>query len=475
MIQGIATPAQVSNILNISETQARYGLGKLTRKNPALWSMNIRRPWITDGSGRPERVFVLTEVGALELSELTGEQVSAPSRKNQVRKFQHALALVDIANVLIKASIPYRIDRQMSVSESDEYVRPDVEFILQGAQRHILELEQFRLKFDLQIQILNRMHRWQTLLTSQETDDICSDIIVLFSLNKKDNYSIAIWMSALDALIQQIKQAPAFTVWFMSFSDFMADPTFDLARYRRLEPSPKPQEGILKIERERVLADEIGRRISAQDCCVVNKKIEQYWLENRGQLQEMQTIFHPQEFFLNLCDRLYDMCLIANPRGYGRAAIPWLAIGMVRYWLEMTEFADLRERLVIAISEVRSFYSRGLSSAADSLERLVWEVLLKHFGFARGGPLVIFTNIGSSEKDKFHCSGLVPIVRIHRPWEGVRETEEAASKTEVALTWLIELLLHFQIELGLTKMNKRGKSSYVMEKQVQIDPVGDIE
>ncbi len=463
-IQGLATHAQIMGLLGTGKSQTYDALKQMTGINPLLWSANIPRPWVRVGSGRFERTFALTEIGAKELSKLTGERYQMVDPTNNVRNLQHNLALVDIAIKLLELKIPHRVNRRLNVTDQDDYVRPDITFCPLGAQQHIIELEQSRFRYDLDNKLFERMLKWEELFSGPESHNTSSDIIVLFSLEKWDDYTIASWMSTLDALIKKIQRKPSFKIWFMPFEEFYRSPTLDIAAYNRLEPSNKPGEKIMQIERERVLADEItSQHVISNNAEIIQNKIAAYHEENSGLLRELQTICYPQEFFFNLCDWLYKECQTQFPDGYERSAIPWLSIGVVRYWLELDEFSDLRQRLIAALSDVRAAYMRGLSAAADAMERMVWNVLLRYFGFTRGGPLAFYVMVGS-DKEINKRSGLIPVVKIEYPWNKVRESEAAAIKTETSLTWLIDLITQYPNELGLTKDNKRGKSSYVLSQ-----------
>jgi hypothetical protein len=105
-----------------------------------------------------------------------------------------------------------------------------------------------------------------------------------------------------------------------------------------------------------------------------------------------------------------------------------------------------------------------LYSAADALERLVWGVLLRQFGIGKNGPVSFYAQAGSSEKDKDRRSGLIPVFAISSPWSGVREDQDQADATVKALTWLVEMLIGYPTELGLTKENKKAQSSVHMNQ-----------
>ncbi|MCX6054210.1 MAG: hypothetical protein NTZ74_04700 [Chloroflexi bacterium] len=259
LIQGMATSAQIRRHIDLSEDQVQYGLRKLTNKvNASFWTTNIRRPWEIEGSGRPEKVFVLTEEGAKELHNNSGLYVSVPSRENTTKNMLHSLALVDIANYCFKKNMECTANKQVNLADSDEYTRPDIIYKTPDGREHFVEFEQTRYKYTLNIKLLTRMKKWQEILTSSKAQQYSNDIFVLFWTEKEDGQTLAAWMSALDDLCKQLTEAPAFNVWYMNFSDFYQNPSFEKKQYKKLIPSNNPEEGLLKSERENSLKKKKG-------------------------------------------------------------------------------------------------------------------------------------------------------------------------------------------------------------------------
>ncbi len=178
----------------------------------------------------------------------------------------------------------------------------------------------------------------------------------------------------------------------------------------------------------------------------------------RGRLQVLAYSNINRKLFLDTCDRLCEMTEIGRWDG----VVPWPAIALVRYWLEQPVFLDFRADLIDALERLRYSYSRGINAAADSMEHMVWDVLLRRFGFARGGPLSFFAQIGSTERDRNPRSGLIPVFSILTPWKGIRETSEQAEITVRSLTWLVNLLVDFQGEIGLRRASKKAQSATIL-------------
>lgn len=426
------------------------------RVNPPLSSRNLARPWL--GIHSNIAVF-LTDLGAATLSNRYGIRVAAPRPTTLRANFVHGLAVSDIGVALHKSGIPFDVERKVSISEEgDEFIRPDV-FCRHKNMRYLIELEQSRSEQALDERLLGRLRRWQKTFTSPEMEDVASDVIVLFSMKKDDQHTIASWMKALHLLEQELGSPAAFTVWAMELSDFLKSPSLDLRRFRKLQPSAHPDSALLAAERERFFDRQIATRISSPEMQAAFEKTAHFYEFYRGRLQSLARDPAERKQFLDHCDRLYALAQFGKWDG----AVPWPAIALVRYWLEQPVFAAFRAELIDALERLKSSYGRGLYTAADSMERMVWDVLLRRFGFARGGPLSFHAQIGSGEWDRSPRSGLIPVFSISAPWLKMRERTEQAQATVRSLTWLVTLLVDFQGELGLARASKKAQSAMALD------------
>jgi DNA-binding MarR family transcriptional regulator len=236
--QGMATSKQIADLLNISYTKANRVSKKLWEREARLINRTTeKRLWNVDTNraGAPEYLYYLNEAGAQKVTELTGEKITAPSmliKKNIV----HAIALVDIVNISIKMGGTVRVNRRIYGSEDAEtYIRPDIEYSPKGEKKYFIEFEQSRVKMDLENKILERMRRWQKILTKEQgNDQYFKEIFVLFNLEETDNYTLRIWAKAYETLYKELNTPPEFIVWYKPFKEFYAAPSFNLNEYTRL-------------------------------------------------------------------------------------------------------------------------------------------------------------------------------------------------------------------------------------------------
>jgi hypothetical protein len=485
--QGVATIGQVRAWYDVEEYIARNGLDRLLKEG-LLGSRFMGKTWKNQNNQKRAsriKLYFLTDFGARELSLRIAEQVTARTPTVLDQRYLHSLGIIDICVILKQMNLPFEVERRFNLDSEEEvedkrtiqHVKPDIAVLYKEA-RIFIEYEQSREKEHLLENLVKRMTRWQNLFSHTEPDTPNSNILVLFALADHDNYTLATWMKALDRMVDHLGDRPAFNVWYTDFSEFIQRKSLDLQNFTRLRADHKPQETFLGMERDQVFLYEQSRYIAEGATSPVLEKVKRFWQERQDFLQQREEMIYPQVFFLDLCDCLFENANGRMPGEKRDACLPWKGIGLVRYWLELAEFSVLRSLLIEALGAVKN-YHLGLAAAADVLERMIWDVLLRFFGIGRGGVLTFYVNIGNSDKDRDRSSGLVPVFKLEN-WGGVRETAEALRKTENALTWLVTMLVHYQAELGLLPSNKKQKPKIVLplptshEEDVLDDPAEDI-
>ena len=466
-LQGVATSAQGQQWFGLRyEKPIRDRMTKMSSgNNPLLTHRNLPRPWASR-----YRVYsaFLTDAGAAVLNETNGTSILAPSQATQEKNFVHGLGIVDIALALKQMGLSCDMERRMDIPDDDDggFIRPDILCHLDGSHM-LIEFEQTRSEQKLSERLLGRLRRWQEIFTSPVMRDVLPDVIVLFAMKEsEDRYTTSTWSKVLYELSQELGGPPAFSVWSMSIADFLKNPTLDLRRYKRLVPSLYPDSDALADERERFFRAQAVSVPSLPGLQKAWQAAGSYHLDYRGRLTEMQLTISVRKAFLDCCDDLFSM-VISGPESsrWNNGGVPWIGIGVLRYWIEQPVFADFRIRLIDALEKFKSSYGRGLNSAADALERLVWDTLLRQFGIGRDGPLSFYAQIGTTEKDKDRRSGLVPVFIISAPWAGIRENQDEADTTVQSLTWLVTMLMEYSVELGLTKDNKKAQSRTVLDSR----------
>lgn len=427
-------------------------------ENPLISSRNIARPWYNTHTNLA--VF-LTEHGAGKLQERLKSRIFAPQSTTLKTNFVHGMALSDIGVALHKEGLRFSLERRISIKEDcDEFIRPDILCEYNG-KLYLIEVEQSRSEQELRGRLLGRLRRWQKTFTSPDMKGVSRDIIVLFSIKKDDQHTVATWMQTLNLLEQELGRPAAFTVWAMQLSEFLNAPTLDLRRFRMVQPSETPDSTLLEAEQNRFFDYEIANRLSESGMRLAFDQTTACFRVRRGEIQSLAYSDEERKMFLDQCDQMYTM---AAEMDEWNGKVPWLEIFFVRRWLEQPIYAKLRGDLIESLEKLKSSYTRGsMNVSADALERMVWNVLLRRFGFAYGGPLLFHAQIGSSEKDRNPRSGLIPVFSISAPWENIRTTEEEAEKTCRSLTWLVNLLVNFQEELNLIRANKKAQSAAALD------------
>lgn len=460
--QGMATTAQIAELLKINyQTATRLTKNIWLRENRLFNRTTTRRPWNVGEkkNGAPEVLYYLNEDGARVVSDLTGDKLIAPSMVNK-KNVLHALALVDIVNMCIKLGGTVRVNRRIYSEKDDTYIRPDIEFTPKSDKKYFIELEQSRVKLGLENKILDRMRRWQQILTEEPgSREYFTEIFVLFNLEETDSYTLEIWARAYESLYKELNTTPAFIVWYRPFPEFYSAPSFQLNDYTRLMMGDAHLSRVLNEQTSKDTKALLAQPEFDQEA--IDIRLENFFLTNKDYLHQMQMNNEPQKFFFSEVLSLFRMATTFDSgyTGFSRSALPYLGIGLVRTWLESPDLIDLRSLLIDALSSVQSSYTRGLNAAAAALERMIWNVLLRYFGFDRNGPLICGVQIGSNDQRKERSNDLIPYVLISTPWEGVCNDVDAGKEMELALTWFIDLLFRYTTELGLEKPRRKKYST----------------
>jgi hypothetical protein len=482
--QGMLTIQQALTLYpeNISDSSLRRCVKKMIvpvndHPKALLGFSNITRPWISP-TGAPEIYYYLTEAGAYEYTKLTGIRLVAPNPQAQPKSKQHALALVDIAIAIREKNGKCICNRQVNIDKGDEfedefinsaqpddkrnsYTRPDIQFTYVGNPDFVqfLEFEHSRKPKRLEDILVARMNRWQDLLSSEDGNHYSKNIMVLFFLDpedQKEKTSQSIWMKALYKFIElRNGELPTFKIYSMDFRDFIKKPTFSIKDYVLMEASQDPETYFLRKKNEEFFNRKAKEIFEPLNSDLSNKANDEYYKEKYSVLAGMQNYTGRQEYFFMQVKKLYELSILTDkPNGYSLASVPWVSIGLLRQWVEQPQLRTLRERLVVGLAEVHAGYLRGMSVAADILDRVMWESIFPYFNFAQGGPLGYFTNLNISIDGKEKDNRLIPVTNVSSHWEGVCTTDEEAHLIENAINWMIATLIQYPGELGLTKNEK---------------------
>lgn len=423
--------------------------------NPPIVGRTIPRPWI---SPHKRSSFILTSFGADIYNRLNNTNIVAPDENTLIANYIHSLGLVDIGFALKKLGMPCAFESRVIIDDqTSEFIRPDVSFQLANNERHVIELERSRSTSGLQDRLLGRLLRWQKAVLNAK---IAPDIFVLFSLDKNDNWMMSAWLESLNAFVQKTGEQPAFTVWFLDFKEFLDRPTLDVRRFNKMPVSVHPASFLLAAERERYFAELDAKKFSPDALSNSLALTHEFWKYHWLDLLAVQKSDLVRRAFLDSCDDLYQKNLLIRQH-HGdtyNGSIPWLAIETLRFWLEQPIFKSFRAGLIDALREYKSAYNRGVSVAADYLEKIVWESLLYKFEIGRDGPLYFRTRLPDSNTRQKNLPDVIPSFELVAPWAG-RDTQEAADQTARALEWLVNMLVLYPAELGLIRENKKPTSS----------------
>lgn len=447
---------------------ANSSLDRLTRTTitrPKVWLMRgtSSRPWQNKGTGRPEAYYMLTNEGAKELLRITGVEITPSSNSIGEKSKQHALALVDIAIALRKKGAVCKCNRQVNIkgneNKPDTHIRPDIQYYFSDNPNKIqfIEYEHARGQKELEKIIFGRMEKWAAFLTSPEGENYSKNILVLFWFGKgeTDPHTYEVWMKALYKLkSEKYSDGLPFTIYFKDFGEWIEAPTTDINEFTCLVPAEDPKQKMAEMQREALIKSAAVHCFTDLHEKSAIEKVGLYKEDKLNLFIKMQNTPARQKYFFNMVLKLHQIILSTTQKeGYGKAAIPWPAIGMVGYWLGLPEMAPLRESLSIAITEVQTSFKIGTNQASEAMERMVWNTLFRFFNFAKGGPLSFHAEVGFTDQKTDHANGVFPCTKIEK--KGIFEEETDAQNIASAIDWLVALLINYQSELCLLKENKQ--------------------
>lgn len=458
--RGIMSLRQIAEWMGLNTTRGvdRYLSRMADKENPLIVGRNIPRPWAGRGA---QTAYILTSFGAEYYNKLNGTDITAPDAGSLAASFSHSLGVIDIGFALKKIGAPSFFESRVVIDhQTNEFIRPDVSYQLNSDDSlRIIEFEQSRDYKNLNNLLLKRLFRWQKAIIEGV---IHSDIIVLFSLVKNDKWMISAWMKALNAFVQKNGEEPFFTIWYMGMKDFLANPTLDTRSFKCLPHSIDPESFLLSAERERFFAQRESEMFSPESMDKALLDTQTFWRLSWTRLLALQKREAARRSLLDACDLLYEKSRTDDLGDTGAGSIPWLSIGLIRFWLERPPYKELRVGLIDVLKEYKSAYGRGAGVAADYLEKAIWESLLYKFNIGRDGPLSFRTKLPDDTVKKKNHPGILPVFEIIAPWAG-RDAQEDADWSARSLEWLVNMLIQYPVELGLTKENRKPQSSVALE------------
>ena len=478
--QGVITIKQAHFLLNcntdkrVAENTVRDTLNRYCGKNARFgnaifWSGNApKRTWIKENgrsAGARENMYSLREEGSALLYQYEGIDKKPPNDKND-KNILHALALVDIAAVCVSMKLPCQINRQVNyipkeqaVEKPEEkkvgqkYIRPDIQLHNPNSQKTtFIEYEQTRRGIDLFHMVVERMARWEEVFTGPEADTLCKEIIVLFGLDDDDNFTIETWMRALSVFEKRINHHAHFSLYQRDFKEFIEHPSFDVStdKYKRIEASDEPEQTLEQLENQERTLQAAEQICSALDGRASSLLIDSYAKESHALFEALQNASNRQTFFFSQVQKLHALSHDIERTGYAEASKPWAGILLIQKWLEQSQLSKLRADLAESITTIYALSKKNQQSAAMAYEQMVWDVLLKFFNFASGGPLHFRVTACSAESmDRVY--DLVPDIEISTPWNGVFEDKNEAEQCKEAIDWFITMIVRYQSEIGLLK------------------------
>jgi hypothetical protein len=400
--------------------------------------------------GRPGKhpaVYRLTPLGARLLQEV-GYQDARPCGLHDEQAIAHAVCTLDIRLAAQEAGLAVQTERKLGP------LRPDNLVTLRDGRRMIYETEQ-RATPHLLKRIMAKLERLDRFFASAPAD-LASEVHLIFNVARSEwPRTRRVWQQALTAVAEEAGRPLRFTLRAWSLTAFLEEPCWGEAeggerwvpQLQREAAPPRPgKQG--SAEMITWPAEWDWDPVTDSDTVLV--RAYQRLFEAEMQDRAVRPALH----FLHLVQVIYASSH-ATDDPVAQVAVPHVSLWQLRQWLE--SHPRLRKDLIRGLREVRRARSSGVRLLQDRMTALIWDVFLRHQGFAPGTPLqvrVAMPQSGSWES-RLHVEVSIAPALLFALEEVV--VQEEVQRAEAALKWVLEALFCYSRELGLEERQKKGR------------------
>lgn len=385
--------------------------------------------------GRPEKIYRVTQNGVTWLQSNGFEAATVLAMSDPIDlAHRYCQALVGI-----QSNSKAEIEKIIPLSNGRN-IRIDVAVPLSKGVIQFVEIEQ-KLDRSNILRAIEKFRALRELFNDENRRPLFSlDVLIVFNLKTVGlPRTLNVWKDALARAFPSDTPLP-FTPRFSTLDTFVYDPGFE-----NMERFPLLEKG--KVSG----TFHLGENIS--DNGLFDPRLAP---STKQLLLEMQSLEEPtSDLTPQLTDQLIGFCEIAmtiyrksmnsNSPTRKYSAFPHESIQALKQFLHLSQNAGLLQSLKDGIAWIEARKS-GLLLYRDGITKLVWDVVLRYFGFGRGGPLNVFVGIpdlGDKSSQIRIDVILEKSEEMQLPWTSAKETYEDA------ISWMLTALTMYPVDLGL--------------------------
>lgn len=384
--------------------------------------------------GRPEKIYRVTPDGVAWLQSNGYTDATVLAMSNQIDlAHRYCQALVGV-----QSSGKVEIEKVIPLSDGRN-IRFDIAVPLSKGCMQFIEIEQ-KLERSNMGRAIEKFKAMGELFASDSHQKLFSSVVLfVFNLNAINlPRTLNIWRAALAEAFPSDAPLP-FTPRYTAVDAFVYDPGFEnLERYSLIE----------KRKSNKLLPTEVSLGGG-----VIDPRISPSTKQLLVELQAIQD--EPVKMASQGADQLAGFCEIAmtiyrksmnsNSPTRKYSAFPHESIQALKYFLHLPQNTGLLQALKEGMAWIENRKS-GLLLYRDAITKLVWDVVLRYYGFGRGGPLNVF--VGIPDLGEKSSQIIIDVILeksedIHLPWTSAKETYENA------ISWILTALIIYPVDLGL--------------------------
>ena len=397
-------------------------------------------------NGRPERIYRLTEAGSAWL---------------QANEFWNASVLamtdpIDLAHrycqALVGALTPFgtkvEIEKVIPLG-GGRNIRFDVAVPISNGMMQFIEIEQ-KLERKNIGRAIEKFKAVGELFGDEAVRDLYSpEVLFVFNLSAGSlSRTLNVWRDALGKVFPDVAPLP-FTPRYTTIDTFVFNPAFtnmghipiiEKRKNDKLQEPLSSENGIFDYRMAPVAKTLLKDLLSIQD-------------------EPVKLVSNGADQFVSFCGiamTIYRKSMHKDSPTRKYSAFPHEFVQALRQFLYMPQNAGLFQALKNGYIWIESRKS-GLILYRDAVTKLMWDVVLRYFGFGRGGPLNVIVGIPdlAEKSSQLTIDVFLSKDKIELPTTSMEELYEDA------ISWMLTALIMYPVDLGFTsslwKSPKRKK------------------
>jgi hypothetical protein len=402
---------------------------------PAL--LERHQPKLFGFNGRPENIYLRTELGTSVLNEFLNEEiVSTPQIRDQW-DLTHRYIILKVAELAKKEEQDIQIEH--TLKNAAQEVRADL-YAEINTVKIVLEVEQKLLRRNLG-RARNKFKNWASYIQAEGTD-FWRIYLVLNVRTRTLPTIIRYWQEALDEIRRELGELP-YDIYYLSAKELLDAPAFIDA----LQNAKLLKDFEYKEERPTVFQGEEIQDADDEKPAYPDYISEDLYLRFQDALDTLLDA--PPEKALEALSELAKLIYYAsyypNSPSLKVAVFPHESIWLMRLYLDHPRMAEVRKELATTLTRIQKRNS-GMVMLRETVTSLLWDVLLFHHGLGRGGILRVVFQVPDFQD---RTSDFQVDVRVDNDLRAARTNEVEA------LNWFFTSIYLYRRHLGLIEEKKK--------------------